>query len=125
MISNAFPAMCAAALFAVMFTGPPVHAYDNFKVSVYCRAYEVKQMGDPAWLEARWKELSSQVHVDKVYLETHRDLVIVDDKTIEVPKQFFQNRGCKPRGGSRSRSMRAINSKRFRIRTQNIVARCR
>src|SRR4051812_34857406 len=99
MRSNAFRALCAAVLFAVAFASPPIHAYDNFKVSVYCRAYEVKQMADPAWLEARWKELSSQVHVDKVYLETHRDLLIVDDKTIEAAKAFFQKHGVKTAGG--------------------------
>ncbi|HEU4654313.1 MAG TPA: hypothetical protein VFS47_10015 [Steroidobacteraceae bacterium] len=99
MRSNAFRAVCAAVLVAIALSSPPVHAYDNFKVSVYCRAYEVKEMADPAWLEARWKELSSQVHVDKVYLETHRDLLIVDDKTIEAAKAFFAKHGVKTAGG--------------------------
>ncbi len=52
--------------------------YENFKVAVYCRAYEVQAMSDLQWLEATWEELSRQVHVDKIYLETHRDLLIVD-----------------------------------------------
>jgi hypothetical protein len=34
----------------------PARAYDNFKVAVYCRAHEVREMADPAWLESRWKE---------------------------------------------------------------------
>jgi hypothetical protein len=99
MRSNAFRALCAAVLFAVTFFSAPLQAYENFKVSVYCRAYEVKEMADPAWLEARWKELSSQVHVDKVYLETHRDLLIIDGKTIEAAKAFFQKHGVKTAGG--------------------------
>ncbi|HEU4484716.1 MAG TPA: hypothetical protein VFR96_04440 [Povalibacter sp.] len=77
----------------------PAPAYDNFKVAVYCRAYEVKEMADPAWLEARWQELSSQVHVDKVYLESHRDLLIVDDATLEAAKAFFARHGVKTAGG--------------------------
>jgi hypothetical protein len=74
-------------------------AYDNFEVAVYCRAYEVKEMADPAWLEARWQELSQQVHVDKIYLETHRDLLIVDDATLNAAKAFFAKRGVKTAGG--------------------------
>ncbi len=77
----------------------PAVAYQNFKVAVYCRAYEVREMADPAWLESRWQELSSQVHVDKIYLETHRDLIIVDSRTLEAAKAFFAARGIKTAGG--------------------------
>ena len=42
--------------------------YKNFRVAVYCRAYEVDKMKDPHWLETVWNELSNQVHVDKIYL---------------------------------------------------------
>ncbi|MBR3659746.1 MAG: hypothetical protein IKN61_07575, partial [Bacteroidaceae bacterium] len=48
--------------------------YDNFKVSIYTRAYEVQSMTDPAWLDSTWNIISSQMKVDKIYLETHRDL---------------------------------------------------
>ncbi len=73
--------------------------YQNFKVAVYCRAMEVRQMSDPAWLEARWNELSTQLHVDKVYLETHRDQIVVPDDTIEAAKAFFAARGVETAGG--------------------------
>lgn len=73
--------------------------YDNFEVAVYARAYEVKQMDDLKWLEPIWDMISSQVHVDKIYLETHRDMVIVDEKTIEKVKKFFNSRGVKTAGG--------------------------
>ncbi|HEU5079053.1 MAG TPA: hypothetical protein VFT72_07555 [Opitutaceae bacterium] len=74
-------------------------AYENFKVAVYCRAYEVKEMADPAWLEARYKELTQQVHVDKIYLEVHRDLLMVDDKTLDAAKAFWESHGIKTAGG--------------------------
>ena len=73
--------------------------YRNFKVAVYARAYEVRQMNNPAWLEPIWTEISRQVKVNKIYLETHRDLILVDDKTIEEAKKFFRSRGIETAGG--------------------------
>ena len=73
--------------------------YENFKVSVYCRAYETREMNDVKWIEPRWTELSRQVHVDKVYLETHRDLIVVDEATLLVAKKFFADRGVQTAGG--------------------------
>lgn len=73
--------------------------YKNIKTAVYCRAYEVEKMGQPGWLESLWDTLSHQVHVDKIYLETHRDLLIVDDATLNYAKKFFQDRGVKIAGG--------------------------
>ncbi|MEJ2080122.1 MAG: hypothetical protein P8Z74_19310 [Acidobacteriota bacterium] len=37
--------------------------------------HQFPEMADPAWLESHWDALSRQVHVDKIYLETHRDLI--------------------------------------------------
>ncbi len=73
--------------------------YKNFKVAVYCRAYEVDKMSDPEWLNTVWDELSKGVHVDKIYLETHRDLLIVSDETLEKAKKFFTDHGVKVGGG--------------------------
>ena len=73
--------------------------YKNFKVAVYCRAYEVQKMSDREWLESTWEELSRQVHVDKIYLETHRDLLIVDERTLEGAIAFFREKGIEVGGG--------------------------
>lgn len=73
--------------------------YNNFKVSVYTRAYEVVKMKDPHWLDSTWQAISAQVKVDKIYLETHRDLLIVPDKTIEQAKKYFQDHGVEVAGG--------------------------
>ncbi len=89
----------AALALAFGMSSSSALAYDNFRVAVYCRAYEVREMKDPAWLESRWQEISSQVHVDKVYLETHRDGVMPDDATIEAAKAFFAARGVETAGG--------------------------
>jgi hypothetical protein len=73
--------------------------YKNFVVSVYARAYEVKEMKDLKRLDSIWTEISSQLKVDKIYLETHRDKVIVDDETIEKAKKYFLSKGVKVAGG--------------------------
>lgn len=74
-------------------------AYKNFDVAIYCRAYEVEKMKDHDWLEQTWADISSQIQVNKIYLETHRDLLIVDDATLEYAKKFFQDKGLKVSGG--------------------------
>jgi len=82
--------------------GLPVFAqknYQNFKVSVYTRAYEVEKMKDLHWLDSTWNIISSQVKVDKIYLETHRDLLIVPQSTIDQAKKFFSDRGVEVGGG--------------------------
>lgn len=73
--------------------------YKNFTVSVYARVYEVSRMGDPAWLEPRWNELSRQLKVDKIYLETHRDMKVAEKETILKLKKFFRDRGIVVAGG--------------------------
>lgn len=73
--------------------------YKSFKVSVYTRAYEVEKMKDLAWLDSTWNILSQQVKVDKIYLETHRDLLIVPGETLEQAKKFFFDKGIEVGGG--------------------------
>ncbi len=73
--------------------------YKSFKVSVYTRAYEVEKMKDIHWLDSTWNIISSQVKVDKIYLETHRDLLIVPDETLEQAKRFFKEKGVEVGGG--------------------------
>lgn len=74
--------------------------YKNFRVSVYCRAYETQKMSDTTgYLKPIWLELTRQLKVDKIYLETHRDLLIVDQKTLDIAKKFFSDRGIEIAGG--------------------------
>jgi hypothetical protein len=74
-------------------------AYKNFKVSVYTRSYEVDKMANPRWLDSTWQVISSQLKVDKIYLEVHRDMNIVDDKTLQAAKKFFESKGLEVAGG--------------------------
>lgn len=73
--------------------------YKNFDVAVYCRVYEVREMKDPAWLESRWAAISKNVKIDKIYLETHRDMIVAEQATIDQAKKFFLGKGVKVAGG--------------------------
>ncbi|MDR0972729.1 MAG: hypothetical protein LBM61_01925 [Prevotellaceae bacterium] len=73
--------------------------YKGFKVSIYTRAYEVEKMKDLHWLDSTWNIISAQLQVDKIYLETHRDLLIVPSATLEQAKKFFLDKGIEVGGG--------------------------
>lgn len=97
MLKTKLPA--SVIFLCIYFTALSQH-YNNFKVAVYCRAYEVKEMKDTAgYLRPIWDEITRQCKIDKVYLETHRDLLIVDQNTLNAAKKFFRDRGVQIAGG--------------------------
>ncbi len=73
--------------------------YQNFEAAIYCRAYEVQQMADLDWLKERFYIMQKHVKINKVYLETHRDLIIVEEETLNKAIQFFNDRGIETQGG--------------------------
>jgi hypothetical protein len=73
--------------------------YKNFRVAVYSRSYETAKMGDREYIEPIWDLVTQQVKVDKIYLETHRDLLIVDQETLDKAKAFFAEKGVETAGG--------------------------
>ncbi len=73
--------------------------YQNFKVSTYIRAQDVARMDDEKFLKSTWETVSSQVDLDKIYIETHRDAFIVPEKTLLKVKKFFQGKGLEVGGG--------------------------
>jgi hypothetical protein len=89
--------LASIALISATSQQPPF--YKNFTVSIYTRAYEVQDMSNRKKLEENWNIISNQVKIDKIYLETHRDKIIVDDKTLEDAIQFFKSKGLKVAGG--------------------------
>lgn len=78
-----------------------IHAgnYKNFKVSTYIRAQDVARMEDDKFLKSTWETVSSQVDLEKIYLETHRDAFIVPEKTLVKVKKFFLSKGLEVGGG--------------------------
>lgn len=73
--------------------------FKNFKVSTYIRAQDVARMADEKFLNQTWETVSTQVDLDKIYLETHRDAFTVDEKTMLKVKQFFLSKGLEVGGG--------------------------
>jgi hypothetical protein len=88
-----------AALAACTLLASVAAAYDDFHVAIYCRAQEVQKMADARWLADSWDAVSREVHVDKVYIETHRDRILIDDATLEAAKKFFTEHGVAVAGG--------------------------
>jgi hypothetical protein len=59
----------------------------------------VEKMKDPVWREQSWEQISSQVRVDKVYIESYRSGVLASDALLESVKKFFTDHGVEAAGG--------------------------
>ena len=79
--------ICSVIIFLLMSMAAFGGNYNGFKVSVYTRAQEVEKMKNTHWLNSTWTMISSQLKVDKVYLEIHRDLLIIPDAILELAKK--------------------------------------
>jgi hypothetical protein len=99
MIFRILLGLIVATLSAPAFAAKPAGGYRNFEVAVYTRAQEVREMKDLGWLRPRWERISRDLHVDRIYLETHRDMILVDDATLNQAKKFFREQGLKISGG--------------------------
>jgi hypothetical protein len=92
----------AVGLLLFVFAGVqsvPAGHYKNFDVAIYMRAQQMQQTKDTKWLESRWAVIERQLHVDKVYLETHRDGDMPDAETVEKTKLFFKGKAVRTAGG--------------------------
>ena len=91
--------LIALALFLTLVPSVFAGNYKSFRVSVYARAYEVEKMADDKYLQESWDLISSQMKVDRIYLETHRDKLIVPQATLDKAKKFFKSKGVETCGG--------------------------
>ncbi len=101
-----FRCVTSSLLFALVLALNPISTgassaptHDQFRVAVYIPVFVVQKMKDPAYLQESWKELSSQVKVDKVYIETYRSGTIADDANLEQVKTFFAAQQVETAGG--------------------------
>jgi hypothetical protein len=114
-------AACAGALAAAPGATPaapapaaaaqPAGKYKSFAVTAYCvigslgggrggRGGAAAGGGpDLAQLENTWNTISSQIKIDKVYIETVRDQNEMPEAYIEPLKKFFLDRGVRVAGG--------------------------
>ncbi|MGA3343641.1 MAG: hypothetical protein ABSC76_02125 [Terracidiphilus sp.] len=95
-----FTCLSMTAPFSAQTPGPvSVPAHDNFRVAIYIPVAVVERMKDPAYLQSSWEQISSQIKVDKVYIESYRSGVLADDALLETVKSFFISRGVQVAGG--------------------------
>jgi hypothetical protein len=73
--------------------------YRNFAVAVYLPVGVVRNLADPGRLDREWEQISREVKIDKVYIETERDRVVADESLLETLKDFFTRRGVHVAGG--------------------------
>ena len=73
--------------------------YRNFDVAIYIPASVVHSFEDPQKLQNDWNVISSQLKVDKVYIEAQRDHLTNDDALLDRVKQFFLDHGVHVAGG--------------------------
>ena len=98
MTNKTFKIILLAAV-AMATTTIQAGKYKNFKVSTYIRAQDVARMDDEKFLKSTWETVSSQVDLDKIYIETHRDAFTVPEKTLNKVKKFFLSKGLEVGGG--------------------------
>jgi hypothetical protein len=73
--------------------------YQNFDVAIYLPVGVVQRFENPDVLQSEWAAISSQLKVDKVYIEVQRDRVLASDQVLDQVKKFFQDRGVRVAGG--------------------------
>jgi hypothetical protein len=89
-----------AMFILIMTTGRAVAGqYKNFIVSVYIPVGVTRSLSDPQRLQEDWDRLSSQVKIDKVYIENYRENQWADEETIEPIKKFYTDHGVNVAGG--------------------------
>lgn len=89
----------AASNSAAPLAGVTGAQYRNFSVAIYIPVGLVRRFAEPDRLEREWVQISSQLRVDKVYIESQRDRVFADEALLERVKAFFGEHGVRVAGG--------------------------
>ena len=58
--------------------------YNNFRATAYIMAGDVNRIGTVENWEKSWNEFSKNLKLDKVYIETFRDMTYSDDKALDA-----------------------------------------
>lgn len=85
-------------LLTLLLTNIDLKAYNNFKVSVYCTRADVEQLSNKEYFKKHIAILQKTLHIDKVYLEVHRQ-TSNDLKTMLKVKKYFEDEGIKTAAG--------------------------
>ena len=86
------------ATLAVTFAASAGH-YKNFRNTAYIMAGDVNRIGTVENWEKSYAEFSKNLQLDKVYIETFRDMTYSDGKALEAAIKFFKSKGIEVSGG--------------------------
>ena len=86
-------------LFALSCATCLASQYTNFSTAIYIPVNVVRNLDDPETLSNEWDRISSQLKVDKVYIEVQRNRVLAGDETLERVKKFFLDHGVRVAAG--------------------------
>ena len=76
------------------------NTYQNFQVAMYLRAGDIAAQGsDITPFKEKFEALLRLVKISKVYVETHRDLVIPDESTLVAVRDYLKSKGIQIAGG--------------------------
>ena len=76
------------------------NTYQNFQVAMYLRAGDIAALGsDITPLREHFEALCHSVKINKVYMETHRSLVIPAEDTLVAVRDYLVSRGIQVAGG--------------------------
>lgn len=74
--------------------------YENFRAALYIRALDIAPLKDNIRpMTETFERLNRHVRFGKVYLETHRDMVIPEEATLVALRDWFVARGIAVSGG--------------------------
>jgi hypothetical protein len=73
--------------------------YTNFNAAIYIPVGVVRSFENAETLSNNWQRISSQLKVDKVYVEVQRNRDLAGDELLERVKTFFLDRGVRVAGG--------------------------
>jgi len=73
--------------------------YTNFDVAIYIPVGVVQSFTNLDKLQGDWNRISSQLKVDKVYIEVQRNRQLASDELLERVKKFFLDKGVRVAGG--------------------------
>ena len=82
--------LCAALLLSL---GVLADNYRNFRATAYIMAGDVNRIGTVENWEKSYAEFSKNLKLDKVYIETFRDMTYSDDKALDAAIKFFRSKG--------------------------------
>ena len=73
--------------------------YKNFRNTAYIMAGDVNRIGTLENWEKSYAEFSKNLKLDKVYIETFRDMTYSSDEALQAAIKFFKSKGIEVSGG--------------------------